>query len=93
MRVFSPIGFIASVHNSFKSKTLIEVYANNVGISYFHLSPSGLKIFSVYPVPLERSYVSDVTVEFLGFQVGKFEYSDEAVVVISLKGKKSRFPA
>jgi len=66
MRVFSPIGFGASVHNSFKSKTLIEVYANNVGTLYFHLSSSGLNIFIVYPVPLERSYVSDVTVEFLG---------------------------
>lgn len=66
MGVFFPIGFIASVHNSSKSKTLIEVYANNVGTSYFHSSSFGLNIFSVYFVPLDRSYVSDLAIKALG---------------------------
>jgi len=67
MRVVYLIDFVASVHNSFKSETLSEVYANNVATSYFHLSSSELNIFIVYPLPLERSYVSNVTVKFLGF--------------------------
>jgi len=57
---------VAFVYSYFKSETVSEVYVNNVGTLYFYLSSFGLNIFVIYPVSLERNYVSDVTVKSLG---------------------------
>ena len=70
MRVVYFISFVTSVHSSFKSETMSEVYVNNVATSYFYLSIFWLNIFTVYPISLERGYISNVTVNFLSCQPG-----------------------